>query len=448
MRFGMSKNLDILAEEDQNRNEAARIKYFDLVVQSGSGATVTDADGKTYIDLLASASAINFGHCHPKVVQAIKDQAEQLILYTPAYFANTTTAKLLDRLSQLTPGDFAKKVALGNSGSDANEAMIKFARAYTGRPNVVTFTGAMHGSTYAASIASAISLNQVRKIGPLMPGFYKAPFPDSHDRLPGENEHDFSLRKFAEFKQLFESYVPADETALVLIEPIQGDGGIVKAPQEYMDLIYQFTRENGIVFAVDEVNQGLGRSGTMWSIDHFGIVPDLLAIGKSIASGLPLSAVVGKAEIMDALPAPGHLFTTGGNPVAAAAALAGLDVLEEEDLVGRSKRLGKRVQEYFDQAKLRYTCLGDVRIYGLDGGIDIVDKDGQPDAQLASQIIFRLFDLGAVMITLRGFILRFQPPLVITEEQLDQVFAMFDQVFTEADNGTLKPLPKDRAIGW
>lgn len=199
---------------------------------------------------------------------------------------------------------------------------------------------------------------------------------------------------------------------------------------------------------MDEVNQGLGRSGTMWSIDHFGIVPDLLAIGKSIASGLPLSAVVGKAEIMDALPAPGHLFTTGGNPVAAAAALAGLDVLEEEDLVGRSKRLGKRVQEYFDQAKLRYTCLGDVRIYGLDGGIDIVDKDGQPDAQLASQIIFRLFDLGAVMITLRGFILRFQPPLVITEEQLNQVFAMFDQVFTEADDGTLKPLPKDRAIGW
>ncbi|GAP02413.1 4-aminobutyrate aminotransferase [Fructobacillus pseudoficulneus] len=444
----MSKNQDILAKEDQSRNESARIKYFDLVVDSASGATITDADGKTYLDLLASASAINFGHCHPKVVQAIKDQAEKLILYTPAYFANTTTAALLDRLSQITPGDFPKKVALGNSGSDANEAVIKFARAYTKRPYVLTFTGAMHGSTFAAATASAISLNQVRKIGPLMPGFYKAPFPDSHARFEGESDHDFSVRKFKELEQIFESYVPADETAVILIEPIQGDGGIVKAPQEYMDMLYQFTRDHGIVFAVDEVNQGLGRSGKMWSIDHFGIVPDLVAIGKSIASGLPLSAVVGRAEIVDSLAAPGHLFTTGGNPVAAAAAMAGLDVLAEENLVERSKTMGDRVRDYFDSAQERFACLGDVRIYGLDGGIDIVGPDGQGDSQLASQIIFRLYELGVVMITLRGFILRFQPPLVITDEQLNQVFDAFDQVFAEADAGTLPDLPKDRAIGW
>ncbi|WP_061993062.1 aminotransferase class III-fold pyridoxal phosphate-dependent enzyme, partial [Fructobacillus ficulneus] len=318
----------------------------------------------------------------------------------------------------------------------------------TGRPHVVTFTGAMHGSTYATATASAISLNQVRKVGPMLPDMWKAPFPDPHYQFEGESDHDFSVRMFDQFLLMFETYVPADETALILIEPIQGDGGIVKAPQEYMDMLYAFTREHGIVFAVDEINQGLGRSGTLWSIDHFGIVPDVMSIGKSIASGLPLSAAVGRAEIMDSMAAPGHLFTTGGNPVAAAAALAGLEVMEEEHLVERSKRLGDRVAEYFAGAKERFNCLGDVRIYGFDGGIDIVDADGQPDQGLTNQIIFRLFELGAIMISLRGNILRFQPPLVMTDEELDEVFALFNQVFFEADEGTLPVIPAGRRIGW
>ena len=295
----MSKNKEILEEEKIHLANATRVKYFDIVIDHGKGAIITDADGHDYIDLLASASATNTGHSHPKVVEAITSQAQKLIQYTPAYFANTVTAKLADRLVNVAPGNFQKQVAFGNSGSDANDAIIKFARGYTGRQYVVSFTGAYHGSTYGSLSISGVSLNMTRKIGPLLPNTVKVPFPDQTQRIAGESDNDFSERLFKQFKLPFETYLPADEVALVIIEPIQGDGGIIKAPQHYVELVYEFTREHGIVFAVDEVNQGLGRTGKMWSIDHFGIAPDLMSVGKSIASGLPLSAVIGRKEIMD-----------------------------------------------------------------------------------------------------------------------------------------------------
>ncbi|MDF7637044.1 aspartate aminotransferase family protein [Leuconostocaceae bacterium ESL0958] len=444
----MSENQRIIQEEDRYRDEAARIKYYDLVVDSAKGAILTDADGQQYLDLLSSASATNLGHCHPKVTAAIHQQVDRLLLYTPAYFANTTTAPLLKRLAALTPGNFEKKVALGNAGSDANEMIVKAARAYTGRQYVISFTGSMHGSTYGAASLSGVTPNQVAKIGPMLPGLIKATYPDPHYRLAGESDSAFSRRMFADFERLFSTYIPVDEVALVLIEPIQCDGGLVKAPQEFMDLLYQFTRAHGIVFATDEVNQGLGRCGKMWSIDYFGIEPDMVAVGKSLASGLPLSAAVGRAAMMDAVPSAGHLFTTGGSPVAAAAAMAGLDVLDEENLVARSASLGQRMQAYFDQVSDRYDFIGDYRFYGFNGGIDIVDAAGQPNPTLTNQLMFRLYELGAIIISLRGNILRFQPPLVMTDAEVDQVLALFDRVFAEAAAGSLPPVPADRAIGW
>ena len=330
--------------------DTSRVKYFDVVIDHGKGATITDADGRDYIDLLASASATNTGHSHPHVVADIAEQAEKLIQYTPAYFANTTTAKLTQRLAKLAPGQFEKQVVFGNSGSDANDAIIKFARAYTGRQYIVSFTGAYHGSTYGAISISGVSLNMTRKIGPLLPEVVKVPFPDQNQRLENESDDDFSERLFKQFKLPFETYLPADDVALVIIEPIQGDGGIVKAPQKYMDLVYQFTRDHGIVFAVDEVNQGLGRTGKLWSIDHFGIAPDLMSVGKSIASGLPLSAVIGRREIMASLSAPANVYTTAGNPVTAAAAMATLDVIETEKLVARSERIGNFAKAFFEKA--------------------------------------------------------------------------------------------------
>ncbi len=445
----MENNQRILANEKEAFATAARVKYYDIVIDSGHGAILTDVDGNEYIDLLASASSTNTGHSHPKVVKAIQEQAQKLIQYTPAYFANSQAARLAPRLTKLAPMSGPTEVVWGNSGSDANDAIIKFARAYTGRPYIVSFTGAYHGSTYGSMTLSSVSLNMARKMGPLLPGVVKVPFPDPWDKLPDETDEQFVDRYFKMFKLPFETYLPVEEVAAVLIEPIQGDGGIVKTPPEFMKKIYQFAKDHGILFAVDEVNQGMGRTGKWWSIQNFGLEPDLMSVGKSLASGLPLSAVIGRKEIMESLGAPANVYTTAGNPVTTAAANATLDVIEEEHLLERSTKLGEKAKKFFDEEKEKYDFIGDVRMYGLDGGIDIVDpQTGKGDTEMTTKIMYRVFELGAIIISLRGNILRFQPPLVITEEELDQAFAILDQAFAEAASGKLSLPQNAEELGW
>ena len=445
----MEKNKQILAKEKEAFATAARIKYYDIVLDHGKGAILTDVDGNDYIDLLASASSTNTGHCHPKVVKAIQDQAAKIIQYTPAYFANSQAARLAPRLAELAPMSGPVEVAWGNSGSDANDAIIKFARASTGRQYIVSFTGAYHGSTYGSMTLSSVSLNMARKMGPLLPGVVKVPFPDPWDKLPDESEEQFVDRYFKMFKLPFETYLPVDEVAAILIEPIQGDGGIVKTPPEFMKKIYQFAKENGILFAVDEVNQGMGRTGKWWSIQHFGIEPDLMSVGKSLASGMPLSAVIGRKEIMESLGAPANVYTTAGNPVTTAAANATLDVIQEEHLLERSAKLGEKAKQFFEGEQKKYDFIGDVRMYGLDGGINIVNpQTGKGDTTATTRIMYRVFELGAIIISLRGNILRFQPPLVITEEELDRAFGMLDQAFAEEAAGKLTLPDNADELGW
>lgn len=445
----MSENEHLLAIESQHLATQSRIKYFDIVISSGNGALLKDATGREYIDLLASASSTNTGHSHPKVVQAITEQAKRLIQYTPAYFANETAAKLTAKLTALAPISGPVKLLWGNSGSDANDAVIKLARAYTKRQYIVTFTGAYHGATYGALSASAVSLNMTRKIGPLLPGIIKVPFPDPWKKKDYETEEQFVTRMFEEFLHPFETYLPPDEVALILIEPIQGDGGIVKVPPTFLEKVYRFAKKHQILFAVDEVNQGLGRTGKWWSIEHFGLEPDLVTVGKSLASGLPLSAVLGRAEILEALDAPAHLFTTAGNPVTSAAALATLEVIEEEKLVTRSKELGQLAEAFFKQAQKTYDFIGDVRMYGLNGGIDIVDPvTKKPSQMLATQLIFAIFERGALMISLRGNILRFQPPLVITKAQLQKAFTIIEAAFNAQKQGKLTLPQNATELGW
>lgn len=443
-------NRQLLNQENDVFATCARIKYFDVVLNHGKGAVLTDVEGNNYLDLLASASATNTGHAHPTVVKAIQDQAAKLTQYTPAYFANSTTAKLAKRLADIAPMSGPVEVTWGNSGSDANDAIIKFARAYTGRQYIVSFTGAYHGSTYGSLTLSGVSLNMTRKLGPLLPGVVKVPFPSPWKQETTESDEHFVDRYFKAFKEPFETYLPADEVAVIVIEAIQGDGGIAMMPPAFMQKIYDFAKENGILFAVDEVNQGMGRTGKWWSIQNFpGIEPDMISTAKSLASGLPLSAVIGRKEIMESLGAPANVYTTAGNPVTSAAALATIDVIEKEHLLERSQKLGAKAKAYFETAKEKYAFIGGVRMYGLDGGIDIVNPEtGAPDEEATTKLIYRIFELGAIIISLRGNILRFQPPLVITEEQLDQVFKIFDQAFAELAAGKLALPAAAKEMGW
>lgn len=442
-------NKRILSAEQAVFATAARIKYYDIVLDHGRGATLTDIEGNNYIDLLASASSTNTGHAHPRVVQAVQEQAAKMIQYTPAYFANSPAARLAPRLASLAPIDGPLELVWGNSGSDANDAIIKFARAYTGRQYIVSFTGAYHGSTYGSMSLSGVSLNMTRKMGPMLPGVVKVPFPSPWERLKDESEDAFVERMFQQFMLPFETYLPADEVAAILIEPIQGDGGIVKTPPAYMHKVYDFAKRNGILFAVDEVNQGMGRTGKWWSIQHFGIEPDLMSVGKSLASGLPLSAMIGKKEILESLGAPANVYTTAGNPVTTAAANATIDVIQDEHLLERSQQLGEKAAAFFEQERQKYSFIGDVRMYGLDGGIDIVDPTtGEGDVAATTKLMYRIFELGAIIISLRGSILRFQPPLVITEEELDRAFAMIDQAFAELAVGKLSAPANAAELGW
>ncbi|WP_394010884.1 aspartate aminotransferase family protein [Anaerococcus cruorum] len=443
------KSKEMVKKADKVYASAGQIRYFDLCLDSAKGAILKDLDGNEYIDLLATASAMNVGHSHPKVLKAMKEQMENLLHYTPAYFYNPRVEELARKLIESTPGNFEKRVIFGNSGSDSNDAMMKFSRAYTGRQTIVSFTGAYHGSTYGSMTLSAVSLNMRRKMTPLVAGVEYIPFPNSYDRRENESEEDLVNRYWSYFEDALNTYLPVDEIAGIIIEPIQGDGGFLKAPQAYMDKLYQFTRENNIVFAVDEINQGLARSGKMWSIEHFGIEPDILTTAKSLASGMPLSAIVGRKEIMDSLEAPAHVFTTAGNPVCCAAALASFDVIEEENLVEKSRKDGEYVKERFEKMQEKYPVIGDVRIYGLNGGVELVKdrKTKEADSESASKLITYLKNNGVLMITVKGNVLRFQPPLVITREEIDKALDIIERGFSELEKGNLK-LDDDKKIGW
>ncbi|MFT8767563.1 MAG: aspartate aminotransferase family protein [Lentilactobacillus hilgardii] len=447
----LEKASRLIDEENNYYARSARINYYNLVIDHAHGATLVDVDGNKYIDLLASASAINVGHTNERVVKAISDQAQKLIHYTPAYFHHVPGIELSKRLAEIAPGNSPKMVSFGNSGSDANDAIIKFSRAYTGRQYIVSYMGSYHGSTYGSQTLSGTSLNMTRKIGPMLPGVVHVPYPDLYRRYKGESEHDVAMRYFDSFKAPFESFLPADETACVLIEPIQGDGGIVKAPEEYMQLVYKFCHDNGILFAIDEVNQGLGRTGKMWGIQQYkNIEPDLMSVGKSLASGMPLSAVIGKKDVMQSLDAPAHLFTTSGNPVCSAASLATLDVIKDDHLVEKSAKDGEYAKQRFLDMQKRHPMIGDVRMWGLNGGIELVKdpETKEPDNDAATKVIYYAFAHGVVIITLAGNILRFQPPLVIPRAHLDQALQVLDDAFTAVESGNVTVPKNTGKIGW
>lgn len=323
----MSKAQDLIKEDEQYFAKSGRIKYYPLAIDHGYGATLVDVDGKEYIDLLASASSQNVGHAPKKVTEAIKKQVDKFVHYTPAYMYHEPLIRLSKKLCDISPGDYEKRVTYGLSGSDANDGIIKFARAYTGRPYIISFTNAYHGSTFGSLSMSAISLNMRKKYGPLLNGFYHIPFPDNYRGLfeqPTPNTVDEYL---APLKEMFNKYVPADEVACIVLETIQGDGGLLEPVPGHFEALQSICREHGILIAVDDIQQGLGRTGKWSSVEHFNFTPDLITFGKSLAGGLPMSAIVGRKEIMETLEAPAHLFTTGGNPVSCEAALATLEMI-------------------------------------------------------------------------------------------------------------------------
>lgn len=447
----MKRSTEIVARDETLISSAFRVKYFPLVVQEGSGATVTDVDGKVYIDLLASAGVSNTGHSHPRIVEAITRQAKAFIHYMPSYMYHEHLVRLAEQLVALTPGDFPKRVRFGLSGSDANDAVIKCARAYTGRQKVVSFFRSYHGTTYGALSLSAITPNMRRKMGPFLPEIYHIPYPDCYRGTFCEGDpssEEIYWDKIID--SYFQSIIPAEEVAAIIVEPIQGDAGIIVPPPFFLPRLREFCTNNGILLVTDEVQTGFGRTGKWFAIEHWDMIPDIVVMGKAIASGMPLSALVARADILEVLEPPSEVVTCAGNPVACEAAIATIDVIREERLVDRSARLGQYAKDKFLEMKDRHQLIGDVRGIGLSIGVDLV-KDHQTKERAvkeALKVCWRCYEQGVLLVSFSGSVLRIQPPLVISEEQLDYALDIIDKSLTEVEEGRVPDAVLDGMVGW
>jgi 4-aminobutyrate aminotransferase len=397
-------------------------RFYPLAIESAHGSLVKDVDGNQFIDFAAGIAVLSTGSTHPKVVHAIKSQAEKFVhfSYTDFYYENLV--ELSERLVSLVPGSFQKMVYYGNSGAEAIEAAMKLTRNYTRRPLFLSHSGAFHGRTMGALSLTASKPIQRKGAIPLIPEVVHFPFPYCY-RCPWKQtfpECDYYCVDYFK-EQYLEKFVPVDEVAAYFFEPIQGEGGYVPAPPEYFKKM-EFLRKEGVLFVSDEIQTGVGRTGKFLGVEHFGVVPDVVTIAKGIASGLPLSAIVAKAEVMESWKPGQHASTFGANPVAVEGALATLDVIKSEHLMENARKLGAKAKKRFLEMKEKYEIVGDVRGMGLFLGVEIVKSKAtkaRGDSE-ANQIIDYCFNHGLLVIIAGRNTLRFIPPLNITEDVMNE----------------------------
>lgn len=444
------KSKELVERDSKVYPKFGRIAYYPISVKKGYGATIEDFDGNKYIDMLSGASSLNTGHCHPRIVEAIKKQLDNYISYASIYSYSEPLIELGEELCKITPGDFDKKVIYGLTGSDANDGMIKLARAYTGRKKVISFIGSYHGSTYGALSLTTLSLNMRRKIGPFLPEIEHIRYPNCYRCAFKCHKETCRIECLDDFKMALSTYLPADEISAVIMEPIAGDAGLVVPPVKYIRAIYNICKENGILFVSEEVQQGMGRTGKWFCIEHFDIIPDIIIIGKSLASGVPLSAIVARSEIMDTLQPPAHIFTMSGNALSCTAAIETINVIRDEDLLSKANELGQIIKDRFAEMKNKYEIIGEVRGLGLSIGVDLVTdritKSGNRVA--AAKICYRCWEKGIILIFLADGVLRIQPPLVISKEELYRALDIIEESMQEYITGEIPDGVLEAAKGW
>lgn len=402
--------------------------------QAGEGALLTDVDGNRFIDLAGAIGTLNVGHCPPKVVQALTEQAQRylhpgfnVMMYEP-YIV------LAEKLNALTPGDHHKKTFFLNSGAEAVENAVKIARKYTGRKAILSFERGFHGRTLLAMSLTSKVKPYKYQFGPFAPDTYKIPYPYYY-RAPMNKSADLDQFYLQRLEEFFLTEVPADEVAAIIMEPVQGEGGFVVPSKAFVQGVKQICEANGILFIADEIQTGFGRTGKMFAMEHFDVVPDLMTMSKSIAAGLPLSAVTGRAEIMDA-PAIGEIGGTyGGSPLGCVAALSVVEMLENDGLLARAQVIGERIRGFFTDLQATYPQIGDVRGLGAMCAVELVqDRESKtPDKDLTAKLLQACSQQGVIVLSagLYGNVLRFLSPLVITDAQLDEALGVIERMLKE-----------------
>jgi 4-aminobutyrate aminotransferase len=424
-------------ERDAKTVSPSYTRCYPLVAKKGEGSIVEDVDGNRFLDFTAGIAVVATGHCHPRVVEAIQQQAARLIHMSGTDFYYEEFAALAEKLDEIAPGDVPRRVSFGNSGAEAIEGAIKLARYATGRDKIIAFFGSFHGRTMGALSLTSRKAVQRAGFGPLVPGVVHAPYPYCYRCPYGQTPESCAVECVKHIEDtLLKTISPAEETAAIVVEPVQGEGGYVVPPQKFFDELTRVARANGILLVFDEVQSGMGRTGKMWAADHFAVVPDIFAVAKGIASGMPLGATVARADLMT-WPPGAHASTFGGNPVACAAALVTIELLQEE-LVENARLMGAYLVDRMRQWCTRFPVVGDVRGLGLMLGIEIVrDHTTREKAPLLRDRIVELaFERGLLMLGAGDNTVRLCPPLVINRDQcdfaLDTLEACLKQVIAEA----------------
>jgi 4-aminobutyrate aminotransferase len=421
-------------ERDHEIVSPSYTRSYPLVAKKGHGALVDDVDGNTFLDFAAGIAVVSTGHCHPEVVAAIQRQAAELIHMSGTDFYYPNMVELAEKLASIAPGKEPKRVYFGNSGTEAVEAAIKLAKYHTKRDKLIAFHGAFHGRTFGSLSLTASRSIQRKGFGTLLSGVFHMPFPDTYRGTYGVRPEHASADCLSYLEnELFRRRVDPDEVAGIFIEPIQGEGGYLPAPSEFLQGLERICRKHGILLVADEVQSGMGRTGKWWASEHAGIEPDIICVAKGIASGMPLSAMIARASVMNWTPGA-HASTFGGNPVCIAASLATIRLIETR-YMANAARIGEFIFRQTANWRERHKTVGDIRGKGLMIGIEFVrdqqTKEKAPDVR--NRIVQLAFKKGLLVLGSGDTTLRLCPPLMIDEEQADFAVKTLDACIAEVE---------------
>ena len=423
-----------LIDRDKAVVSPSYTRGYPLVMERGYGAMVEDVDGNVFLDCAAGIAVNSTGHAHPDVVRAITEQAGKFLHMSGTDFYYEPQVRLAEELAAIAPIAGGARSFFGNSGTEAIEACIKLARYSSGRQNIIAFLGGFHGRSMGSLSLTASKAIQRRGFGPLMPGVYHAPYADCY-RCPLGLEPSNCAAECLDFidHQLFVHLVSPDEVAAIVVEPIQGEGGYIVAPDQFMQRLRELTRQHGILLVDDEVQSGMGRSGKMFAIEFAGVEPDMVAIAKGIASGLPLGVTVARRDLM-AWPPGAHASTFGGNPVSCAAAIETIALLKKQ-LVANAANVGAHLKSGLAALADRHPLIGDVRGRGLMVGVELVKDRKTKERAIAERdaAVSACFARGLLLLGAGKNAIRFSPPLVLSRDQADTAIRIFDDALTEVE---------------
>jgi len=421
----MTRTAEFIARHERVFTPALHI-YHPLVIEQGEGCWVIDREGKRYLDLSSGLAVLNIGHSHPRVLERVARQAERLI-HSGGIFYNETTLEAAELLTSVTP-EGLDMLFFSNSGAEAVEGAIKLARFVTVRQGIVAFSGAFHGRTLGAVSLTASSARYRARYHPLLPSVYHAPYPFCFRCPFGCRASGCTLACLDYLKEMLRHVITPAEVAAVIIEPVLGEGGYSPAPLPFLQGLRELCDQHGILLIFDEVQSGMGRTGDWFAAQSYGVTPDVMTVAKGIASGLPLSAVVARREVMEKWPQGAHGTTFGGNPLACAAAIATIETIRDEDLLSRCLGAGERAMKRLEEMRKRYPCIADVRGMGLMIGVELKNADGTPAGEPCEGLLEWCREHGLIIINCgpERNIVRLIPPLTIGESELEQALEILE----------------------